>query len=216
MIKASRLQKSYGHLKVLSDVELEIKENEFVAILGRSGSGKTTLLSLLAGLDKPDSGEVWVAHHAIHAMTETELSRMRRSELGFVFQAYHLIPHLTALENVRIPLILQGGLTRPEVDRRAKEILAKLGLAERLDHKPSQLSGGEQQRVALARALVHEPKILFADEPTGNLDSENGVKIFDLLLSLRGKTSLVVVTHDAALAKQLDRQIHIRDGRIVS
>lgn len=214
MIRASKLQKSYGPLKVLSDVDLEIKQNEFVAILGKSGSGKTTLLSLLAGLDKPDHGEVWIGSNAVHSMTEKELSAMRRSELGFVFQAYHLIPHLTAVENVRIPLLLQGNLSRAEIDERAKAMLSRLGLGERLDHKPSQLSGGEQQRVALARSLIHEPKVLFADEPTGNLDSENGSRIFDLLLSLRGKTSLVVVTHDQALAKQLDRQIHIKDGRI--
>jgi putative ABC transport system ATP-binding protein len=202
-------------LTILDGVDLEIAAGESVAVLGPSGSGKSTLLGLMAGLDRPTSGEVLVAGAPLHRLSEDRLARLRREKIGFVFQSFQLLANLTALENVRLPLEL---LDRPEADRHARDLLAAVGLDERAHHYPSQLSGGEQQRVALARAFAAEPPILLADEPTGNLDSATGAVVLDLLDALRRRAgaTLVTVTHDPAVAARADRLIHLKDGRIES
>jgi putative ABC transport system ATP-binding protein len=219
MLVAQDLEKTYRTgertLTVLRDVSLRVAEGEFIAILGPSGSGKTTLLGLLAGLDTPSRGSVSVAGIDLAPLSEDDRARFRRETVGFVFQSFQLIPSLTARENVQIPLELRGDAGAGE---RAAHLLARVGLADRLDHYPSQLSGGEQQRVALARAFVHEPRILFADEPTGNLDATTGESIIRLLeeLNRERRTTLVLVTHDPALAQRARRTIRLADGVIVA
>jgi len=203
-------------LTVLDDVTLEIRVGETVAVVGPSGSGKTTLLGLCAGLDRPSTGTVMLAGEDIGAMSEDERTAVRGRNVGFVFQSFRLLPTLTARENVAVPLELlgQGGRRASEA---AGALLERVGLGDRLGHYPSQLSGGEQQRVALARAFVHRPRLLFADEPTGNLDGETGARIHDLLFELNREagTALVVVTHDADLAERCDRVVRLRGGRVV-
>ncbi len=208
-----RLPSGARQLTILDHVDLEIGRGEVLAILGPSGSGKSTLLALVAGLDRPTEGEVWLDGQPVHALSEDALALLRRRSVGFVFQSFQLLPHLTALENVLVPLELRG-VARPEA--RAAELLADVGLAERVHHYPAQLSGGEQQRVALARAFAGDPPLLLADEPTGNLDSSTGAKVLDLLLDLQRRTgaTLVLVTHDAEVAARADRRIYLRDGRI--
>jgi len=219
MLIAKELEKTYRSgdraLTVLRDVNLELGEGDFLAILGPSGSGKTTLLGLLAGLDTPSRGMVRVAGTDIGSLTEDERAKFRRDNVGFVFQSFQLIPSLTARENVQIPLELRGD---PDASSRAAELLRRVGLEKRLDHYPTQLSGGEQQRVALARAFVHEPRILFADEPTGNLDAATGESIIRLMeeLNRERRTTLVLVTHDPALAQRARRTIRLADGAVVS
>ena len=220
MIRTAGLNKTYWlegnpptRVDVLRGVNLEIREGEFVALLGPSGSGKSTLLGILAGLDSPTDGRVEVAGSDLTEMDEEALTRFRGKNLGFIFQAYHLIPTLTAWENVALPLELSGD---PLAYDRAREWLARVGMEARKEHLPKQLSGGEQQRVAIARALVARPRVIFADEPTGNLDSENGTKVLEALLSLRGSATIVMVTHDAAMAKRADRIIALQDGQVVS
>jgi putative ABC transport system ATP-binding protein len=219
MLVAQDLEKTYRTgertLTVLRDVSLRVAEGEFIAILGPSGSGKTTLLGLLAGLDTPSRGSVSVAGIDLAPLSEDDRARFRRETVGFVFQSFQLIPSLTARENVQIPLELRGDAGAGE---RAAHLLARVGLADRLDHYPSQLYGGEQQRVALARAFVHEPRILFADEPTGNLDATTGESIIRLLeeLNRERRTTLVLVTHDPALAQRARRTIRLADGVIVA
>jgi putative ABC transport system ATP-binding protein len=200
-------------LTILDQVDLAVPSGEFVAILGPSGSGKSTLLGLAAGLDRPTEGEVLVAGRAIHGLSEDELARLRRSQIGFVFQSFQLLGNLTALENVLLPLDLAGTANAVGI---ARDWLARVGLGERGHHYPAQLSGGEQQRVALARAFAPRPSILFADEPTGNLDGATGTRILDALAGLRRETgaTLVLVTHDPAIAERADRRIYLRDGRI--
>jgi putative ABC transport system ATP-binding protein len=202
-------------LTVLKDVNLSIPEGEFVAILGPSGSGKTTLLGLLAGLDTPSAGTVRVDGVDLGALSEDERARFRRDAVGFVFQSFQLIPSLTAQENVQVPLELKG---EPGAPGRARALLERVGLGGRLDHYPAQLSGGEQQRVALARAFVHAPRILFADEPTGNLDAATGESIVALMEELNRETgtTLVLVTHDLDLAARARRVIRVADGVVVS
>jgi putative ABC transport system ATP-binding protein len=202
-------------LTVLKDVNLSIPEGEFVAILGPSGSGKTTLLGLLAGLDTPSAGTVRVDGVDLGALSEDERARFRRDAVGFVFQSFQLIPSLTAQENVQVPLELKG---EPGAAERARALLARVGLGGRLEHYPAQLSGGEQQRVALARAFVHAPRILFADEPTGNLDAATGESIVALMEELYRETgtTLVLVTHDLDLAARARRVIRVADGVVVS
>ncbi len=202
-------------LCVLEDVDLEVLPAESVAILGASGSGKSTLLGLLAGLDRPTRGQVSVEGQDLAELDEDGLARLRRGQLGFVFQAFHLLPNLTALENVRVPLELIGFDGAAE---RSTELLTAVGLGERLHHYPSQLSGGEMQRVALARAFGPRPRLILADEPTGNLDAATGERVLDLLFDLREHegTSLVLVTHDPALAARADRRIHLQAGRVVA
>jgi len=200
---------------VLTGVSLEVPAGQFLAVAGPSGSGKSTLLGLIAGLDQPTSGSITVAGLEITRLGEDELARYRRDTIGYVFQAYHLIPTLTAIENVAVPLELAG---EPGALARAAALLAQVGLADRAHHYPVQLSGGEQQRVAVARAVCRRPPLLLADEPTGNLDSGTGKQIIDLLVELneRLENTLVLVTHDGALAAHADRIVTLGDGRIVS
>ncbi len=200
-------------LTILDGVDLAIPPGEFAAVLGPSGSGKSTLLALMAGLDRPTSGEVLIDGVPIQAMSEDQLALLRRRKLGFVFQTFQLLGNLTARENVLLPLELAG--VREPIGR-ADELLASVGLVDRGHHYPSQLSGGEQQRVALARAFAAEPPILLADEPTGNLDSATGKRVLEILLDLKRRqgTTLVLVTHDPAVAALADRLVHLRDGRV--
>ena len=201
-------------LTILSDVSLDIPDGQFVALTGASGSGKSTLLGLIAGLDSPSSGRISVDGDEITAMSEDDLADLRSEKIGFVFQSFHLIPSLTAFENVLIPMEIRG--TR-DAKARAAELLEDVGLTDRGHHYPTELSGGEQQRVAIARAFANEPKILLADEPTGNLDSKNGAHIFELMTGLHDRRSvtLVLVTHDQNLAGHAQRQVVLRDGRVV-
>ncbi len=207
------LQSGSQRLTVLAGIDLAVAPGEFVAILGPSGSGKTTLLGLLAGLDRPSAGAVYLEGRRIDELSEDELARLRRGRVGFVFQSFQLLGNLTALENVLLPLELTG-VARARA--RALELLGEVGLAERLGHYPAQLSGGEQQRVALARAFASEPSVLFADEPTGNLDAETGARVLALIERLREQrgASLVLVTHDPEVAARADRRVHLRAGRI--
>ncbi len=200
-------------LTILDHVNLGVQAGEFVAILGPSGSGKSTLLALMAGLDRPSEGEVFLDGRPIHALSEDDLARLRRTKLGFVFQSFQLLSNLTARENVLLPLELAG---REDPPGRADELLRAVGLEERGHHYPSQLSGGEQQRVALARAFAPAPSVLLADEPTGNLDSATGEVVLALLERLRREegSTLVLVTHDPAVAARADRLVHLKDGRI--
>jgi putative ABC transport system ATP-binding protein len=208
-----RLPSGGRELTILDSVDLTLEAGEFAAVLGPSGSGKSTLLALMAGLDRPTSGEVRIDGMPIQSMSEDELALLRRHKIGFVFQSFQLLGNLTARENVLLPIEL---LDQPEPLRRADELLAAVGLAERGHHYPSQLSGGEQQRVALARAFAARPPILLADEPTGNLDGATGRKVLELLTELRRRegTTLVLVTHDPAVAALADRRIHLHDGRV--
>lgn len=210
--------KSGDHsLTVLDHVSFSIKKGISCAIVGPSGSGKTTLLGLCAGLDKPTSGSVTLNEQRISEFSEAELSKIRNQQIGFVFQSFQLIPTLTALENVMVPIELRG-VPYKDVERRALDLLNSVGLGERTHHYPNQLSGGEQQRVGLARAFIHQPEILFADEPTGNLDGETGSQIEDLLFDLNKEqgTTLIIVTHDRELASRCDRIIELRNGKLLS
>jgi len=204
-----------AELTVLDDVSLEIAAGELVAIVGPSGSGKSTLLALLAGLDRPTRGEVWVDGEPLHARDEDQLARWRRRSLGFVFQSFQLLDHFTATENVQFPLELAG---HPDPVGRADQVLGAVGLSARRHHYPRQLSGGEQQRVAVARAFASSPRVLLADEPTGNLDGATGARVLEVMETMRRETgaTLVLVTHDPGVAARADRQILIRDGRVVA
>jgi putative ABC transport system ATP-binding protein len=208
-----RLPSGDRELTILDHVDLAIQPGEFVAVVGPSGSGKSTLLALMAGLDRPTSGEIRIDGAPIQAMSEDQLALLRRKKIGFVFQSFQLLSNLTARENVLLPIELLG---LPDPFARADELLAAVGLADRGHHYPSQLSGGEQQRVALARAFAARPSILLADEPTGNLDGATGRKVLELLTELRSRegTTLVLVTHDLAVAALAGRQIHLLDGRV--
>jgi putative ABC transport system ATP-binding protein len=225
MIVARGLEQTYRSggrpLTVLRDVNLDIEPEGFVAIVGPSGSGKTTLLGLLAGLDRPTAGTVALDGQDLGAMTEDERARFRAGKVGFVFQTFHLLPTLTAVENVLVPLELLGRSnprSSAEMRDHALSLLERVGLSDRADHYPAQLSGGEQQRVGLARAFANTPRILFADEPTGNLDAETGRKVTDLMVQLNSEsqTTLVLVTHDQELAGRARRIIRIAGGRIVA
>lgn len=225
MIQAAGLEQTYlsagRPLTVLKDVSLNVDPQGFVAIVGPSGSGKTTLLGLLAGLDRPTAGSVTLDGQNLNELTEDQRARFRAERVGFVFQTFQLIPTLTALENVLVPIELRGRNRDGDhgaVERRAAQLLERVGLGERLHHYPAQLSGGEQQRVSLARAFANDPRILFADEPTGNLDAETGRAIIDLLVELNRetRTTLVLVTHDPELAARAHRVIRLAGGRVVS
>jgi lipoprotein-releasing system ATP-binding protein len=218
LIQVQQLLKSYGNgtkrVEVLKGVDLDFSRGERAAIVGASGVGKTTLLHVLGTLDRPTGGKVFYEGKDIYALNEKELALFRNREIGFVFQFHHLLPEFSALENTMMPCLIQG-IPKKESASRAEAILTLVGLKERLSHKPGELSGGEQQRVAVARALVLEPKVLLADEPTGNLDTKTGESVFDLLQELnqiKGVT-LIVVTHNLTLAKKLSRQIHLIDGK---
>jgi putative ABC transport system ATP-binding protein len=211
---SKRVPSGDGTLTILHPLDLTIPGGRVVAITGPSGSGKSTLLGLLAGLDSPSTGRILIDDADITTMSEDALAKFRGTRIGFVFQFFHLLPSLTALENVRVPLEIAGAA---EAGRRADALLSEVGLAPRRHHYPSQLSGGEQQRVAIARALANDPAILLADEPTGNLDSGTGHTIIDLLLDVNRtrKTTVVLVTHDPELAARADQTIALRDGRVV-
>lgn len=217
MIRAQQLSKVVNvgdeTITILHPLDLHIQVGESVAIVGPSGSGKSTLLALLAGLDEPTSGQIWVDGVELTATSEGQRADIRRTKLGFVFQNFLLLPNLTALENVMLPLELNNA---PSPKQHAIELLKRIGLDHRSQHYPAQLSGGEQQRVAVARAFATSPPILFADEPTGNLDSHNGDKVMDLLFEMNqaSHTTLVLVTHDASIAARCDRQLLLQDGRI--
>ena len=220
MIVAEGLEKTYMSggrpLRVLASLDLEVETESFLAVVGPSGSGKTTLLGLLAGLDEPTEGRVYLDGKDIFALTEDGRAEFRLQQVGFVFQTFYLLPTLTALENVLVPLELRGAAKGLRND--ATALLERVGLGDRLDHLPAQLSGGEQQRVALARAFANRPKILFADEPTGNLDQETGGAIVEMLEELNrdAQTTLVMVTHDLTLAERAHRVVALAGGRIVS
>ena len=203
-----------GDVNILRGIDLSVAGGETVGLIGPSGSGKTTLLMVLAGLEPPTSGHVTVAAHHYGAMSEDDLARFRRTHIGIVFQSFHLVPTMTALENTALPLELAG---EKDCRARAAAILAEVGLADRHDHYPTQMSGGEQQRVALARAMVADPPVLFADEPTGNLDQSTGESIMQLILNLakNRNSTLFLITHDADLAKKCDRTLTMRDGVLV-
>lgn len=218
ILSVQNLKKTYSSgskaLTVLEDISFEIEEKETFAIVGPSGSGKTTLLGLCAGLDRPDSGSIELCGTLINDLNEDRRAVLRNQKVGFVFQDFQLIPTLTALENVSVPLELRGDQSAIAT---AKELLEKVGLGNRFDHYPSQLSGGEQQRVALARAFSNKPEILFADEPTGNLDEETGQKVVELLIQLNKEsgTTLVIVTHDMELARKTQRILRLKGGRVL-
>lgn len=217
MLEIDRVGKTYDsgsrQLEILSDICLHIPERSSCAIIGPSGSGKTTLLGLCAGLDRPTTGRIVCCDVELGNQSEEQLAELRRQSVGFIFQSFRLIPSLTALENVMIPAELQGA---SDAESRAMVLLDAVGLADRRGHYPSQLSGGEQQRVAVARAFIHHPRIIFADEPTGNLDDETGQRVLDLLFNLNRTqgTTLIVVTHDHALTDRVDHLVTLRGGRI--
>ena len=218
LLSCASLTKTYAsggrELTVLSNITFEVEPGDFLAILGPSGSGKSTLLGLLAGLDRPTSGSVHLDGVALGGLSEDERARLRGEKVGFVFQSFHLIPTLTALENIQVPLELRGQMARG----RAEELLARVGLEKRAHHYPAQLSGGEQQRVALARAFSHGPRVVFADEPTGNLDAATGATVIGLLAEMNRTlaTTLVLVTHDPELAARARRVVRLADGVVVS
>lgn len=215
MLKASNIHKSYGTLHVLKGVDFSVDKGEIVSIVGKSGAGKSTLLHIIGTLDKPDKGSVLYDGREISRLNAKELASFRNKHIGFIFQFHHLLPEFTALENVCIPGFI---LKTPDsqVKKRAKELLDYLGLSERLGHKPNQLSGGEQQRVAVARSLINNPGIIFADEPSGNLDSASSKELHQLLFKLRDdfQQTFVIVTHNEELAEMSDRQVEMQDGRL--
>ena len=216
MIEIQGITKSFGELQVLKGINLDIYKGEVVSIVGPSGAGKTTLLQIMGTLDKADTGVVVINGVEVGKLKEKELSAFRNKQIGFVFQFHQLLPEFTALENVMIPALI-GGMSSDKAMKKAKETLAFLGLAERASHKPAELSGGEKQRVAVARALINDPAVIFADEPSGSLDSKNKEELHQLFFDLREKLgqTFVIVTHDEGLAQLTDRTIHMVDGRSV-
>ncbi|MBR0077445.1 MAG: ABC transporter ATP-binding protein [Bacteroidales bacterium] len=216
MVIVESLQKSYGTLKVLKGINLEIADSSVVTIVGASGAGKSTLLHLIGTLDRPDEGRVLIDNTDLYKLSDKELAEFRNRNIGFVFQFHHLLPEFTAVENVALPAMI-AGQGKETALKRATELLDYLKLSDRLTHKPSQLSGGEQQRVAVARALVNNPKLILADEPSGNLDTENARKLHQLFFDLRDRfgQTFVVVTHNTELAQMADRTVTIKDGVII-
>lgn len=216
ILKGSQLHKSYGSLHVLKGVDIDVQKGEVVAIVGKSGAGKSTLLHILGTLDTPDSGALTLCGQATHNLSAKAIARLRNEEIGFIFQFHHLLSEFTALENVCIPAYIQG-VSRSIAEKKGKELLDYMSLTDRLDHKPGELSGGEQQRVAVARALMNDPQVVFADEPTGNLDTENSTEMHKLFLKLRddfGQT-FILVTHNTELAAMSDRTLRMQDGLFV-
>lgn len=217
MLRASGIQKSYGPLKVLKNIDLQIAKGEIVAIVGASGAGKSTLLHILGTLDNPDAGKVFIHDTDVFAQSSRNLAAFRNQRIGFVFQFHNLLPEFSALENVLIPGLI-GGKDPRELRKRAEQLLDMLGISNRRDHKPSELSGGEQQRTAVARALINSPDLILADEPSGNLDSKNAVELHNLFFQLRKdlNQTFIIVTHNADLSKMADRRVELRDGMIVT
>lgn len=216
MLIADKLHKKYSSLTVVNDVSLNIKKGEVVSVIGPSGAGKSTLLHLLGGLDKPDSGSVSINDSNMFALPEKKQAAFRNKHIGFVFQFHHLLPEFTAVENVAVPLWI-AGKGKAEALQAAKEMLDVVGLSGRLDNKPSEMSGGEQQRVAIARALINKPSVIMADEPTGNLDSNNAASVHNLFLDLRKQfeQTFVMITHNEELAEMTDRTLIMKDGSII-
>lgn len=216
MIEVQKIVKSFGNLTVLKEVDIDIPAEKIVAIVGPSGAGKTTLLQIMGTLSKPNSGRVLIDGVDLSVLNDKSLAAYRNKNIGFVFQFHHLLPEFTALENVCIPGFI-GRYPKGDVERKAKELLSFLGLENRMEHKPAELSGGEQQRVAVARALINQPKVIFADEPSGNLDSKNKQELHELFFTLRDelKQTFVVVTHDKQLASMADVELTMNDGRFV-
>ncbi len=216
MVSAHHITKQFGELQVLKGVDLEIKESEIVSIVGPSGAGKTTLLQIIGTLDKPNSGHVFINNTAIDTLSEKELARFRNENIGFVFQFHQLLPEFNALENVILPALI-AGKSKSKSEKKARELLRFLNLKNRETHKPAELSGGEKQRIAIARALINDPVVVFADEPTGSLDSQNQEELHHLFFSLRDefKQTFVIVTHDQHLARLSDREIQMKDGMTV-
>lgn len=215
MIEAKNIKKSYGDLQVLNGIDLYIEKSEVLSITGASGAGKTTLLQILGTLDKPSMGELWIDNQDVFSLKQQQMADFRNQNVGFVFQFHHLLPEFSCIENVCIPGFI-GKRNPKEVEEEAKELLRFLKMDHRMDHKPSELSGGEQQRVAIARALINKPKVVFADEPSGNLDRENTLELHRLLFQLRDEyeQTIVLVTHDEHLASLCDRTIHLVDGSL--
>ena len=217
MIKGENITKSFGNLQVLKGIDILIPERKIVSIVGASGAGKTTLLQILGTLSRPTSGKVYINQKEVSSLGEKEISQFRNRNIGFVFQFHHLLPEFTALENVCIPAYINH-VSRVKAEQKAEELLSFLGLADRLTHKPDELSGGEQQRVSVARALINDPMVIFADEPSGNLDSQNKQELHALFFSLRDKfgQTFVIVTHDTKLADMSDIKFEMNDGKITS
>jgi lipoprotein-releasing system ATP-binding protein len=216
IVKVNSINKNFGNLEVLKNVSLEVNAGEVVAIVGASGAGKTTLLQIIGTLSACDSGEVIIDEHKISGMNDKELSSLRNSKIGFVFQFHHLLAEFTALENVALPGYI-AGRDRAEVEQQAAELLRAVGMEHRMEHKPTELSGGEQQRVAIARALINSPAVVLADEPSGNLDSATKLDIHNLFFELRKRfgQTFIIVTHDESLATLADRRIVMKDGQII-
>lgn len=216
MIKTNNINKTYGNLHVLKDINLAVTPCEIVTLVGASGAGKTTLLQIIGTLDSPDSGQVWINDKLTTEMNDKALCEFRNNEIGFVYQFHHLFSEFTALENVMMPALI-GGQSRKDAEEKAKELLDVMHLYERADHKPNQLSGGEQQRVAIARALVNSPSVILADEPSGNLDSKNAMELHEYFFKLREtyKQTFLIVTHNEELARMSDRKIEMQDGKII-
>lgn len=216
MLEARNIYKGYPHLEVLKGIDLQIKQGEIVSVVGASGAGKTTLLHILGTLDKQDKGELFINGVNLNQIGERELALFRNNHIGFVFQFHNLLPEFSCFENVCLPGYI-GKRDKKQVEQKAKELLDRLGLSQRLNHKPSELSGGEQQRTSVARALINSPSIVFADEPSGNLDSNNAEELHKLFFELRNEFNLtfVIVTHNQSLAQSADRKLEMRDGKIV-
>ncbi|MDC1361722.1 ABC transporter ATP-binding protein [Crocinitomicaceae bacterium] len=216
MLRAENIEKSYGELPILKGVNLEIKQNEIVSIVGTSGAGKTTLLQILGTLDQPTSGNLIIDGEDPFSLNETKLSAFRNTTLGFIFQFHQLLPEFTACENVMLPALIRG-VNKKDAEEQAISLLEKVGLQDRINHKPSELSGGEQQRTAVCRALINKPKIIFGDEPSGNLDTQSSKELHELFFKLREEfdQTFVIVTHNKELSKMADRSLEMVDGKFV-